>query len=145
MTRAVIDTNHLLRMAAGGARSALFQHWQAGRFELVLSLATLTELRTVLARPEIQSYIPPAVGEAFCTLLERRAVFVQPDLSAPACRDPGDSVLIATAVGGRPAYLVTADPDLLDDSALHSTLQARGVIVLPAAAFLEHLASTPDG
>jgi len=141
MTRAVIDTNHLIRIAAGGNRSDLFQAWQAGRFEVVMSLATMTELRQVLARPRIQRLVSLAAGSAFCDLLERKATWVQPDLSAPQCRDPQDSSLIASAVGGQADYLVSADPDLLDDSALMAALSARGVRLMPAFEFRRVIAT----
>lgn len=139
MTRASVDTNHLLRMAAGGDRARLWQLWRDERFSLIMSLATLTELRTVLARPEIQNYVPAVVGVAFLQLVEQRAAFVQPDLTAPICCDPQDSALIATAVGGQAAYLVTADPDLLDDPVLLAVLQARGLQVVTARVFVEQL------
>jgi len=61
-----------------------------------MSFATLSELRTVLARPKIQRYIPAGAANLFIGLVEQRAVFVEPDLSAPKCRDPQDSALIAT-------------------------------------------------
>ena len=143
MTRTVIDTNELLRMAAGGERSQLAQHWRNRRLELLVSLSTLTELRTVLARPDIQRYFDPVVADEFLSLLERHATVVQPDLSAPACRDPGDTALIATAVGGRADFLVSADPDLLDDPDLIHALAKRGIRVVRAAEFLAHLASSP--
>ena len=139
MTRAVIDTNLLLRMAAGGERSLLLHQWQARHFELIMSLATLTELRVVLARPEIQHYISPPVGVQFVALIEQRAIFVQPDLSAPTCRDPQDTALLATAVGGQADLLATADPDLLDDPKLISRLAERGIKVVRADEFLENL------
>jgi putative PIN family toxin of toxin-antitoxin system len=137
--RAVIDTNGLLRMAAGGSRSQLAQLWRARRYDLLMSLSTLTELRTVLARPALQAYVPPAIGDQFLGLVETRAVFVQPNLAAPTCRDPQDSALIATAVGGRAAYLVSADPDILDDLSLGAALAERGVRVTTAAGFLSIL------
>jgi len=84
--RVAIDTNDLLRMAAGGDQSRLARHWRDRRFELLMSLSTLTELRTVLARTELQKFVPASTGELFVGLIEQRAVFVQPDLSAPQCR-----------------------------------------------------------
>ena len=63
----------------------------------------------------MQRYVPEPLGAAFIARVEQRATLVQPDLSAPTCRDPQDSALIATAVGGRADYLVATDPDLLDD------------------------------
>jgi len=40
---AVIDTNHLLRIAAAYRRSPLFAAWRSGRFELVVSDAIMSE------------------------------------------------------------------------------------------------------
>ena len=144
MTRVVIDTNELLRMAAGGDRSQLLQSWHNHQFDLLMSLSTLTELRTVLSRANIQKYVPATVGDQFLDLVEASANFVQPDLSAPTCRDPGDSALIATAVGGQANYLISADPDLLDDSQLQAALAERGVHVIPAAQFVHILETGPD-
>jgi putative PIN family toxin of toxin-antitoxin system len=143
MIRAVLDTNELLRMAAGGARSQLAAAWHQRRFELTMSLGTLTELRAVLSRPAIQKYVGPVIAELYLSLIEQRASFVQPNLDAPTCRDPGDTVLIATAVGGHVDYLVTADLDLLDDPDLIADLANRGVQVVRAADFLFHLRSLP--
>ncbi len=134
--RAVLDTNILLRMIAGDARSELMARWEEKRFHLIMSLATLTELRTVLSRSEVQRYIKREKGEAFVILVEERSVFVQPDLSAPTCRDPDDTALIATAVGGKANYLVSADLDLLDDSDLISELERLGVHIVRAQTFL---------
>lgn len=137
--KVVIDTNELLRMAARGPQSPLAQHWSARRFDLLISLSTLTELRTVLARPETQDYVSPTLAAPFLGLIENRAIVAQPDLAAPTCRDPKDNALIATAVGGRADFLVTADPDLLDDPDLRRALAEKNVRVVTAAEFLAHL------
>jgi len=139
--RVVVDTNELLRMAAGGERSQLAQHWRSHHFDLLMSFATLSELRTVLARPKIQRYVPAGTANPFIALVEQRAIFVEPDLSAPKCRDPQDSALIATSVGGRAECLVSADPDIVDDAALRTALLQRGVRVLRAKEFLTLLES----
>jgi uncharacterized protein len=106
VVRVVIDTNELLRMAAGGEGSPLAQHWRRHHFDLLMSLATLTELRTVLARPKVQRYVTASVSQLFVGLVEQQAIVVEPDLSAPKCRDPQDSALIATSVGGQAECLV---------------------------------------
>jgi putative PIN family toxin of toxin-antitoxin system len=137
--RVVVDTNELLRMAAGGPLSRLAQRWRDRRFDLLMSLSTLTELRVVLARPETQEFVPAPVGDQFLGLVEQRAIFVQPDLSAPTCRDPQDSALIATSVGGRADCLVSADSDILDDVDLRERLTLLGVHVMRAAEFLAYL------
>ncbi len=112
--RVVVDTNHLLRMAVGGEQSPLLWHWRRQTFDLLISLSTLTELGVVLTRPGIQKYVRPSVAAAFLKLVEREAIHVQPDLAAPTCRDPKDKALIAAAVGGQADFLVTSDPDLLE-------------------------------
>jgi hypothetical protein len=139
VTRVLIDTNGLLRMAAGGRRSQIAQLWSANRFELIMSLATLTELRHVLAQPDVQRYVDPTKSDQLLRLIEQRATFVQPDLSAPQCRDPQDTALIATAVGGQANFLVTADTDLLDDPDLSAKLAALGIQVIMARDFIEVL------
>jgi predicted nucleic acid-binding protein len=73
-----------------------------------------------------------------------RAIFVQPDLAAPTCRDPQDSAIIATAVGGRADYLVSADHDILDDPQLRETLAESGVQIATAAQFLSVLGGDPS-
>lgn len=134
--RVLFDTNVLLRMASGGNRSRFFQLWLAQHFDLVMSLATLTEFRTVSNYPKIQKFMPTSVSAAFTRLLETRAAFVQPDLTAPTCRDPKDTALIATAVGGGVDFLVTSDKDLLDDLSLKEALLLHGIRVLPPHEFL---------
>lgn len=136
MIRVVCDTNILLRMAAGGRRSELMNLWRNKRITLVMSLATLTELQVVLERPKIQQYISLSKGNAFTQLVLQKSEFVQPDLAAPICRDPRDTSLIATAVGGQVAYLMTSDPDLLDDPNLIETLEQQGIQILTASEFL---------
>ena len=139
MIRVVFDTNLLLRMAAGGSRSQLGQLWRMHRFDVLISLATLTEFRTVAAYPKVQRYISQTISNTFLNLLETRTVIVQPDLTAPLCRDPKDSALIATAVGGQADFLVTADPDLLDDDLLITELARLGVRVTGATQFMIEL------
>lgn len=145
MIRAVFDTNILLRMAAGGERSQLNRYWYEQQFDLLISLTTFVEFRTVAARPEIQRYVPLSIGQAFLRLLEARAVVVQPDLRAPTCRDPQDTGLIATAVGGQADFLVTADLDLLDDLSLSVALDQLGIRIVRATEFISHLAQAQTG
>ena len=54
----VIDTNHLLRLAAAMKRSPLFAAWRDGRFELAISNAILSELESVAQRPKVQRFVP---------------------------------------------------------------------------------------
>jgi putative PIN family toxin of toxin-antitoxin system len=141
VTRAVIDTNQMLRMAAAEERSPLFMAWRAHEFELVMSGETLAELEAVIARPRTHRFLPPVRGERFITLVRGKATFLTPAARFPRCRDPKDDVVIATAVAARPCYLVTADRDLYDDVDLATALRALEVTVVQAGEFL---AALPD-
>lgn len=62
--------------------------------------------------------------------------FVEPAaLPAPVCRDPDDDVVLATALSGRAAYLVTGDDDLLSLQSYH------GIRIVPPCEFWEILAA----
>jgi len=54
---AVIDTNHLLRIAAAYRRSPLFAAGRAGRFKIAVSDEIMAELADVAARPRIRRFL----------------------------------------------------------------------------------------
>jgi uncharacterized protein len=120
---AVIDTNHLLRVAAAYQRSPLFAAWQERRFVLAMSRPLLAEFEDVLQRKKTQRFLPIERGRWFMTLVQSRAIFVSPAADFPRCRDPKDDMVIATAVAARAEYIVTTDLDLLDDADLSRRLQ----------------------
>jgi hypothetical protein len=120
---AVIDTNHLLRLAAAYRRSPLFTAWRNGRFELVVSQAILAELERVRHRPKVRRFVPPENMTDFIAFLQTDAVFVTPAADFPHCRDPKDDMIIATAIAARADYIVTTDRDLLDDADLRIRLR----------------------
>jgi putative PIN family toxin of toxin-antitoxin system len=136
VTRAVVDTNLLLRMAAGAYHLPLYVAWREKRFTLVLSAEMLSELQGVMMRPKVRHFLPPMRGQGFCTLLRDLALFVSPAGEFPPCRDPGDDIVVATAVAARPCYLVTADRDLYDDADLVAALRELEVHVVRASEFL---------
>jgi len=139
MIRAVVDTNLLLRMAAGEHRSPLFMAWREKRFALVLSAEMLDEFEDVMVRPRARRFLPPLRGQRFVTLLRARALLVMPACEFPSCRDSKDDVVVATAVAACPCYLVTADRDLYDDVGLVTALRDLEVYVAQAGEFLDEL------
>ena len=136
---AVVDTNVLLRMAAGERRSPLFVAWREKRFILVVSEGMLSEFRDVAMRPKVRRFLPPLRGKKFTEMVQDLALFVTPAREFPHCRDPKDDVVIATAVTVRPCYIVTADRDLYDDADLVTTLRDLKVYVVRAGEFLDTL------
>ena len=139
MTRAVVDTNLLLRMAAGTMHLPLYVAWREKRFTLVISVEMLSQFTDVMVRPKVRRFLPPMRGQGFVTLLRDLALFVSPTGEFPPCRDPGDDIVVATAVAARPCYLVTADRDLYDDADLVAALRDLDVSIVQASEFLTAL------
>ena len=102
MTRAVVDTNLLLRMAAGAYHLPLYVAWRKKRFTLAISAKMLSEFTDVMVRPKVRRFLPPMRGQEFVTLLRDLALFVSPASEFPPCRDPGDDIVVATAVAAVP-------------------------------------------
>ena len=60
--RAVVDTNLLLRMAAGEKHSPLFVAWGKKKFILVISPEMLSEFERVMVHPKVRRFLPPLRG-----------------------------------------------------------------------------------
>ena len=137
---AVIDTNHLLRIAAAYRRSPLFAAGRAGRFKIAVSDEIMAELADVAARPRIRRFLDVETFEQFVAWLKKWALFVTPAADFPRCRDPKDDMIIATATAARADFIVTTDRDLLDDANLIARLRDEWHIdVVEPAAFLAKL------
>ena len=52
-------------------------------------------------------------AKATARLLERQSIIVEPKRIEHVCRDPFDDYILAAALAGRAAYIVTEDKDLL--------------------------------
>jgi uncharacterized protein len=105
----VIDTNHLLRLAAAMKRSPLFAAWRNGRFELAISNAILAELESVSQRPKVQRFVPRENLVDLIAFLKTEAIWVILAADFPRCRDPKDDMVTATAIAARADYSVTTD------------------------------------
>ena len=137
---AVIDTNHLLRIAAAYQRSPLFAAWMNRRFILALSEPIMAELASVIPRKKTQRFLPEERGRWLMAMLQSRAMFVAPAINFPHCRDPKDEMIIATAIAARADFIVTTDRDLLGDANLTARLRDEWhIAVVEPAAFLAQL------
>ena len=128
----VVDTNvfvsrmlHPFSVPGRAAAKALEED------RILVSTATLMELRIVLQRPKFAPYIPPGKIEPFLEQISSLAIHVEILSPIRACRDPRDDKFLEVAVHGRADLIVTGDLDLL---ALHPF---HGIAILTPAEYLE--------
>lgn len=116
--------------------------WLGGRYVLATSLYLIGELAHVLVYPRIRVRLrlQDAEIEAILAALLSEAEIVPGRRSLPGVtRDPKDDPLVACAVEGAAAYLVSGDDHLL-------TLNPyQGISVITPRRFVEIVASAEDG
>lgn len=142
--RALLDSNifvsYLLTPHQPGSIHAIFEAFQRGKFTLVLPEAVMDELTEVISnRPQLSGRIKPEQWDLFRRLLQFSAEILPAiEQTIPAIgRDVKVDYLLAYAVVGTAAYLVTGDKDLL-------VLQkVAGVTIVTPVRFAELLASGP--
>lgn len=117
MTRAVVDTNILIRalIKPRGTVGPVLTRLAAAEYTLVYSQPLLDELFEKLALPRIRDKyaLDESVLETVLALLSLRGELVKPVRTVQVCRDPDDDALIEAALAGNAEYLVTGDQDLL--------------------------------
>lgn len=117
--RVVLDTTVLASGLIGLPRQEstpgeILRRWLAGSFDLVTSEIILTETAVTLTKPYFQKQLPPDERLTAMDTLRRRALVVQVTESAEGVAShPEDDLVLATAVAGDAAYLVTGDNGLL--------------------------------
>ncbi len=142
LVRAVVDTNLVVSglILKHGYPSQLVEALRQGCFRLVLSDALLEEYQRVLARPRFAQRYGLTLQEVrdFLTLLAT-AQRATPTRRLPVrVRDVKDTPVLATALGGKAAYLVTGDADLLT---LDGHPKLPNLRILTVRAFLDLLKS----
>jgi len=107
----VLDTNVLIAaFISRGACAALFERC-ALEHEIACSEVILGELRQHLTRKFQYS---GEEADQVAEIVRSVSRMVDPvTLDSPACRDPDDDLILATAVAARASCLVTGDKDLL--------------------------------
>lgn len=117
MTRAVVDTNILIRalIKPRSTVGPVLTRLAEGEYVIVYSELILDELIAKLALPRIRAKyaIDDQTIETTVALLALRGELVHPTRSVKVCRDPKDDMLIEAALAGNAEYLVTGDEDLL--------------------------------
>jgi putative PIN family toxin of toxin-antitoxin system len=133
--RAVLDANVVVSalISAKGAPAQIIAHWQAERFDVVVSPAILQELDRVLHYPKLQQryHLREDHVQRFLRLLARQAIQVVPSQELTVIeRDPADNRYLECALAGDAALIVTADQHLLDLAVY------EGIQILTPAGFL---------
>ncbi|MSQ27507.1 MAG: putative toxin-antitoxin system toxin component, PIN family [Dehalococcoidia bacterium] len=117
MIRAVIDTNVLVSsfISPLGPPGRILVCWETAVFSGIASPQLLDEYLRVLSSPRIaQKYgIGQSTIDLFVTFLKGFAEPVSLATIPDIVRDPGDNVVLATAVVGNAGYIVTGDKPLL--------------------------------
>lgn len=125
--RLVLDTNVLIAaFISHGVCNELFEHCMLN-YDVVLSKFILTELKDKLTGKF--KFTAREANDAVRLLKSRCEIVTISPLDTPVCRDPDDDSIIATALAGECACIITGDRDLLD---LNS---ACGIQILPPGSF----------
>ena len=131
MLKVVVDANVLVSGLLGtGPASLVLDAWSDRKFQMISSRDLLDELISVFQRPKISKRISKSDAETLVSLLEKRAVLVEPTVNIRVCRDQEDDKILAAALAAHAHVIVTGDHDLL-------TLNPfRGIKILNPKSFL---------
>ncbi len=139
--RVTVDVNIFVSgtIVKRGNPFLLLEAWRKRLFTLVISQAVISELTTVLHRPQIQKtyQISPDEITDLLEAMERTSTVCVPQKVLPVTvRDPKDEIILATALGGKTNYLVTGDKDLL---VLKNSPKLEQVKIMTVDEFLKFL------
>ena len=109
--RVVLDTNILIGalITKGTPPDSLYQAWLRDEFELVTSLAQLSEMAQVLARPRLRRFVDVDEAAAIVENIGARAVVLRGLPAVNLSADPSDNPILATAIAGKADLLVSGD------------------------------------
>ena len=117
LNKVVIDTNVWISalFSPAGIPRKIANYFEAGAFILVCSDELITELVTVISRPEITAKLSLEEANELVSLIIERAVFVQVKDVPAVSPDPKDDIFLASAATAVCDFLVTGNrKDLLD-------------------------------
>ena len=109
--RIALDTNVLLSGAAKPSEAVglIVQAFLDGQVELVTGTFQLEEFRRVSRYPRVRKILPAARAGFLMKRMLRDALIVDPLEVVDASPDPDDNVIIAVALAGSAAFLVSGD------------------------------------
>jgi putative PIN family toxin of toxin-antitoxin system len=133
--RAVLDTNVLISgVIATGVPHELLVSGFDHEYQLVVSVATLTEFRETLLKYPERFHMDEDEVQAEVETVRYFAEFVDPQEDITAVEDdPDDDKFLEAAVAGDVDYIVSGDSHLL------SLDSFRGIDIVEPRTFYEHL------
>jgi putative PIN family toxin of toxin-antitoxin system len=102
-----------------------------GLFEVIVSIETLDELKSVLQRAYLDRYRPIEQREQFFADYAAMALEVSVPEAVVACRDPKDDKFLSLAIAGGAHLILSSDQDLL------TLEQYRGIPIITPRAFVD--------
>lgn len=105
---------------------------RAHQIETLLCVQMMVEFERVLTYPKVARKLesPAAASRTALDAVIRGAAFVKVLEIPPICRDPGDDIVLATALAGEAAYILSEDFDLLDMGEYQGIRIVNGVELL---------------
>ena len=109
--RIVLDTNIFVSalITKGTPPDQLYQAWLRNEVDLVTSVAQIAEITDVLARPKLRKIVDPNEAAQMVSAIHLRAIVIDAMPVSKRSPDPKDDIILATAVAGQAALLVTGD------------------------------------
>ncbi len=109
--RILLDTNILISgvLIKNGMPAKLVDLWLERKLELVTSQLQIDEVQGVLARPKIAGRIAPGEAEHLLENLEKEAIWVADLPVVNVSPDSDDNLILATAIAGKAALIVSGD------------------------------------
>jgi putative PIN family toxin of toxin-antitoxin system len=133
--RVLLDTNVIVSAAirpSGPPGRVVTAALGRSEYQLVLSPAIIAEARAAFGLPRVRRYLrePDEVGAWLADLAAVADLVGDTGRVAGVCRDPADELVLAAALEGRAALIVTGDDDLLAFG------EHEGIPILTPRAFL---------
>lgn len=109
--RVVLDTGILVAalITHDTPPARLYQLWRRRRFTLITSEVQLDEFRRVTRYRKLRRFVKPHEAGTLVRGVRVRAVMVTELPEIDLVDDPGDNLVLATALAGDADYLVTGD------------------------------------
>lgn len=133
--KAVLDTNVLISgvISTGITHDILVKGFR-GEYDIVVSVATLTEFRETLLKYPDKFHMDETAVQREVETIRYFAEFVEPEENVSAVEaDPDDDKFLEAAIAGNVDYVVSGDSHLLDLGIF------RGIEIVDPRTFAERL------